>query len=135
MKKSFLFLLSISVAALLLASCAKEKNSPLPEAPLDHIHQFSEWTTLRKVTCETDGLKTRSCECGEVQIEAVTTPGHAVGNWVTVDPDCENEGAKYRKCKACNKELDRQVIPALGHVYVAEVFEPTYDLVGYTTYT
>jgi len=135
MKKRILTLIIFALVAVALVSCSKEKNPPMPEAAPDHIHEFSAWTILKDVTCDVDGLKTRFCECGEIQVEAITAPGHRVGNWVIEEADCENDGIKYRKCKTCKKELDREVLEAFGHEYVAEVTDPTHDLVGYTTYT
>lgn len=135
MKKRIFAIIAFVLIMVALASCSKEKNPPLPESAPDHIHDFSEWSTLKKVTCEVDGLKTRHCDCGEVQVEAISSPGHRTGNWITSPATCETDGVKYRKCKVCNVELDREILKAHGHDYTATVFEPSYDLVGYTTYT
>lgn len=44
-----------------------------------HTHVFSQWTEEKTATCTEDGLKKRSCACGEVEIETVAALGHQYG--------------------------------------------------------
>ena len=90
---------------------------------------------LKPVSCLVDGVKARSCECGEIEVEHVGAPGHIPGKWVTKSPDCTNDGNRYRNCKKCNVQLVYEILPALGHDYESVVTDPTATTEGYTTYT
>lgn len=103
-------------------------------------HTFGEWVTVREPGCETKGIKTRECGCGETEdeeipatghayaddytchdrhctsdgcdhVEAATT-GHKYGDWTTErEPDCTQDGLKKRTCADCGYE-DTETIPA-----------------------
>ena len=58
----------------------------------DHTHTFGEWTVTTPATCTKDGVKTRSCACGETETQAIPATGHV---------DADNDG----KCDVCQTVL------------------------------
>lgn len=52
-----------------------------------HVHSYGEWTETQKPTCTRDGLRTRSCACGDTETERIGATGH---NYV--DDVCTNCG-------------------------------------------
>lgn len=139
MKRLIYFFVLLLVSATLFVGCAPEE--PVPEEPPvteetppveEHVHSFGMWKTT-KATCLRPGKRVRACACGESESEVLPALGHNIGAW-TVDnePDCLNGGDRYRKCKTCNVELEREELPALGHDFVATKVHPDYQLEGYT---
>lgn len=46
------------------------------EEPIGHIHVWTEWKTIEAATCTTDGIKARSCPCGELETDTISAIGH-----------------------------------------------------------
>lgn len=83
---------------------------------LFHKHEFSEWKTVKEVTCTEDGTQERVCECGEKETQTIPSTGH---DWV--EEGCANldyckncgehtgskDGHKYSgdTCTVCNKTM------------------------------
>lgn len=105
-KKSLCFLL---LAALLLSLVG-----------CTHEHEFGEWTVTREATCTEDGLKERSCSCGEVETEVLPATGHSFGEWkVLEEATVVSEGAQERVCSVCGT-TETEVIPELAEVTETE---------------
>ena len=41
-----------------------------------HIHRFDDWTIIKDANCYEEGLKSRFCECGKQQTDAIATIDH-----------------------------------------------------------
>jgi hypothetical protein len=67
-----------------------------------HYHSYTKWQIIDEVGCEKDGLRTRICDCGEVEEQIIPAPGH---DWNKAD--CVTAST----CKNCSK-TDGE---ALGH--------------------
>ncbi len=81
----------------------------------DHTHAFGDWTVTTPATCTEDGVKSRSCACGETETRTIPATGHTFGDWtVTTPATCTADGVETRSC-ACG-ETETRAIPATGHV-------------------
>ena len=76
-----------------------------------HPHFFGEWETIEEPTCTEDGLKERTCFCGEKETETIAAKGHTFSEWI-VDEEatCMETGTKHRDCTVCD-EKETEVIP------------------------
>ena len=82
-----------------------------------HTHAFGEWTVTTPATCTKDGVKTRTCACGETETRAIPATGHSFGEWtVTAPATCTVDGMETRTCSACG-ETETRTIPATGHTF------------------
>ena len=82
-----------------------------------HTHTFGEWTVTTPATCTKDGVKTRTCACGEIETRAIPATGHSFGEWtVTTPATCTVDGVESRTCSACG-ETETRTIPATGHTF------------------
>ncbi|MBO5145873.1 MAG: SH3 domain-containing protein [Lachnospiraceae bacterium] len=79
-----------------------EAQSPEPtEAP--HEHTYTEAVTA-EAACETDGVKTFSCECGDSYTEAIPATGHSFTNYVyNEDAAYTADGTETAKCDNCGE--------------------------------
>ena len=69
------------------------------EAP--HEHVYAE-TITTEATCETNGLKTFSCECGDTYTEPIIAMGHVFGEYIyNEDATYFNDGTQTAQCKNC----------------------------------
>lgn len=41
-----------------------------------HIHFYGFWSVISDATCTTDGLRSKSCYCGDAIIETIPATGH-----------------------------------------------------------
>ncbi len=103
-------------------------------------HEWSEWTTKKEATCETEGEKTRSCgKCGESEKQALPALGHEEVTDEAVEETCTKTGLTAGKhCSRCEKVFVKQEeIPALGHEDVIDVaaVEATCTTAGKTAKT
>ena len=102
MKKLFL-LLSVLII-LLLISCES------------HDHVYDEWVVASEPTCSAEGVKTRSCDCGDLQSAPIEKTEHVYGEWhVVKEATCTEEGQKQRVC-VCGDE-QTEVIEKTEHVF------------------
>ena len=82
-----------------------------------HTHAFGEWTVTTPATCTKDGVKTRTCACGETETQTIPATGHSFGEWtVTTPATCTADGVETRTCSACG-ETETRTIPATGHSF------------------
>lgn len=70
-------------------STATAEQTPEPTATPEateepHTHNYAEEITT-EATCEADGLKTFTCECGDIYTEAIIASGHNYENYVYND--------------------------------------------------
>ena len=69
-------------------------------------------------TCTTKGVKAWDCTvCGAEAFytEEIPALNHKNTEIVNVKPTCTEDGAIIKKCKDCGKELEKSVVPAIGH--------------------
>lgn len=103
-------------------------------------HTYGEWVVVTAPTCDTNGVRVRTCTTGcsesdegHTQTEAVGKIGHNYGEWeVTKKATCVEEGSQRRYCDRC-KTWEVQTIPKGGHNRVADnAVEATCTSVGKT---
>ena len=81
-----------------------------------HTHAFGDWEETTPATCTADGVKTRTCACGETETQTIPATGHTFGDWEETTPaTCTADGVETRTCSACG-ETETRAIPATGHV-------------------
>ena len=85
------------------------------ESLTNHSHTFDEWITVQQVTCTTNGLQSRACDCGFKQEEIIKSPGHTFTDWETIIyASCSEVGLKERSCPCGHSEI--QEIDTLEHI-------------------
>ena len=86
-----------------------------------HSHNYGEWNIIQNATCTADGLKIRSCSCGEEQNEIIPA-GHKEQIIPAKEATCTESGitAGYY-CLICNEVLvPQQTVSAKGHSEVID---------------
>ena len=82
-----------------------------------HTHAFGDWEETTPATCTKDGVKTRTCACGETETQTIPATGHTFGDWEETTPaTCTADGMETRTCSACG-ETETRTIPATGHTF------------------
>ena len=82
-----------------------------------HTHAFGDWEETTPATCTKDGVKTRTCACGETETQTIPATGHTFGDWEETTPaTCTADGVETRTCSACG-ETETRTIPATGHTF------------------
>lgn len=96
-------------------------------------HKWGEWTVVTEPTCEEDGLKTRTCQCGEkTQEEIIPALGHDFDAVVT-EPTCMAGGYTTHTCANCGHSYITDPVQPTGHSYVLTgVKEAGCGVGGYT---
>lgn len=70
------------------------------EAP--HEHTYTE-TVTTEPTCDSDGVKTFTCECGDSYTEPIATQGHIFENYTSNnDATFTADGTETAKCNNCD---------------------------------
>lgn len=70
------------------------------EAP--HEHAYVE-TITTEATCEADGVKTFTCECGDTYTEPIATQGHVFETYTSNnDATFTSDGTETAKCNNCD---------------------------------
>lgn len=115
MKKLVFLLLSIVILTCLVACNNQKPQDPTPE----HTHSFGEWSVTNNATCTENGVKTRYCDCGEKQSDAIPATGHEKQILPAIEATCTKTGlTEGSQCPNCNKILVGQAqIPMIAHVY------------------
>lgn len=100
MKKKILSLATMSLIAVsMLVGCGSEEEKV--ETKEKHKHNYTETITV-EATCETDGEKTFTCECGDAYTEAIPA-GHSFTNYVSNnDATYTADGTETAKCNNCD---------------------------------
>ena len=133
-------LIVVIVLLLLLVKCEPEENV---EPPVGHTHSYSSWVVVDEPTCTEEGLRERTCSCGEKETEEIAALGHTAGEAVKENekaPTCTATGSyeEVVSCTVCEEEVSRKTVTmdALGHDYKGEVTDEALCLVpGEMTYT
>lgn len=80
-------------------------NDPLLNATIHyHTHSYESAVT-KEPTCEEDGVRTFTCNCGDSYTEVIKANGHAKGEWEYIG---SNEYAKL--CTACDDKLESKIV-------------------------
>ena len=112
-------LIVVIVLLLLLVKCEPEENV---DPPVEHTHTYSSWVVVDEPTCTEEGLRERTCSCGEKETETIAALGHTAGEAVRENekaPTCTEKGS-YEEvvcCAVCGEEVSRKTVEvaALGH--------------------
>lgn len=88
------------------------EDAATPEATEEsHTHNYTEEITT-DATCETDGIKTFTCECGDTYTETIVSTGHTYENYVyNEDATYLANGTETATCVNCGSSDTR---PAEG---------------------
>lgn len=77
-----------------------EDNAVETEPP--HKHNYTE-TVTTEPTCNSDGVKTFTCECGDSYTEPITAVGHVFENYTSNnDATYTADGTETAKCSNCD---------------------------------
>ena len=106
MKKILVVLLLVAVLIGAFVSCKEEPA---------HEHTWDEGKVTTPATCEKEGVKTYTCECGETKTEAIPATGEHTWNAgvVTTDPTETADGVKTYTCSVC-KKTKTEAVPKLA---------------------
>ncbi len=140
MKKRTLIILLFLIALCFVTSC-KPKKEQGGGNQTPHVHKYGEWKEAVPMTCYSDGVMERKCECGEVENKIIPaahnwskatcmvkatcqTCGekgefaeHDYSEWkVLQEATCILSGIKEHKCSWCGK-VETTSIPSLKHEY------------------
>jgi uncharacterized protein YgiM (DUF1202 family) len=108
--KSALLLFASIMTATLLVACGSTSNveTNTEQAPVEseqaetHEHVYTEEVTA-EATCEEDGVKTFTCECGDSYTEAIPATGHTFANYVfNDDATYDADGTETATCENCD---------------------------------
>ena len=91
--------------------CDDEEVDIIPT--LDHVHSYTSEVTT-EAGCETAGVRTFTCTCGDSYEEEIIATGHTWDTIVVVDPTCTANGYTSHTCHCGNTYNDTEV-PSSGH--------------------
>lgn len=91
--------------------CGEEDEE---EIPVLHQHQHISAVT-KQAGCETEGVMTYSCACGDTYTKPIAALNHTYGEWVWITPATEtSEGQQQRTCSRCGK-TETKTVPVKEH--------------------
>lgn len=88
-------------------------------------HVWGQWAEKTKATCQTPGLKERSCHnCHATECVTIDKKEHKESDWI-IDSVAKvgKDGLKYTKCVYCNIRIKEEVIPAIAENHQHSVSE------------
>ena len=105
------------------------------EEETTHTHAYTEAITT-EATCEADGVKTFTCECGDSYTEPIKAIGHDYKDDVTA-PTCSEKGYTTHTCNTCGNAYTDTEVSATGHAYGKYTYnnDATYEKDGTETAT
>lgn len=84
-----------------VATATPEPTPTVEPTEAPHEHVYAE-TITTEATCETDGLKTFICECGDTYTEVIIAMGHVFGEYIyNGDATYFADGTSTAQCKKC----------------------------------
>ena len=97
--------------------CSAKKNSIAIPA---YGHNWDEGTVTKEPTCTEEGVKAYACErCGETRTEALEKLEHEYE--IIVEKASFGKGGSItEKCKVCEEEKEKVVIPAVSSIQLSE---------------
>lgn len=121
---------AVLIAAIVLLLLFVKRDPSQNEPPAGHTHSYSSWVVVDEPTCTEEGLRERTCTCGEKETETLDPLGHTPGGAVRekeVAATCTTAGS-YEEvvcCTVCEEELSRKTVTvdALGHTEGRPVVE------------
>ncbi len=97
--------------------CSAKESAIIAKLSLDgHMHNFGEWGTEIKATCDKDGRQKRTCLiCKIHETREITASGHIFGEWmIEKNASCTEDGIQKRTCSVCYAD-EKMAIDALDH--------------------
>lgn len=86
-----------------------EESTTTQETEEPHSHNYIEEITTQ-ASCETDGLKTFTCDCGDTYTETISATGHIFENYSSNnDATYTADGTETAKCNTCELTDTRTV--------------------------
>ena len=80
-----------------------------------HITHTYTCTSSTKATCDTDGVQTYTCSCGDTYTNTIKATGHDLKT-TTIKATTSSEGTITTICTNCKKETSSKVIPQIDEV-------------------
>lgn len=99
-------------------------------------HSYGEGVVTTAATCETAGVKTFTCVCGDSYTESIAALGHDYEGWMQVyAPTCTQAGLEKRICANNDTHVQTRDVAALGHDNVQySAKEPGCESIGWNAY-
>lgn len=94
--------------------CNASETKSLPKLPISHTHEYTSEVT-KKATCDSAGIMTYTCSCGDSYTEEIPTTSHMYDTMMTYLPTCVKDGYTVYTCWKCGFETVTNRTPALGH--------------------
>ncbi|MBQ9878819.1 MAG: hypothetical protein IJM45_00135, partial [Clostridia bacterium] len=79
-------------------------------------HTWDEGAVTTPATCEGEGVRTFTCECGETKTESIPANGHSFVSTV-ISPTCTEDGYTLWECENCNASYTTDPVAASGHAW------------------
>ena len=96
-----------------------EEVTPAPTKEPVHSHSYTSSVT-KEATCDTNGIRTHVCSCGDSYTESIKATGHTYnGGEVVREATCTEAGGKVFTCTKCGA-VYTEAISAKGHNYVTQ---------------
>lgn len=100
--------LGILLVVLLLGGCGSTSETVSQEiadegeaVTQEHVHDYIE--EVQEATCEKDGVRTYTCECGDTYTEEIKATGHVFTEYIyNADATFSADGTETAKCSGCD---------------------------------
>lgn len=82
---------------------AEEQSTTTQQQQTSHVHVYTEKVT-KAAACDSEGIKTFNCECGDTYTEAIKATGHSYGEYkYNNDATYTSDGTETKTCSGCGK--------------------------------